>query len=105
MQLSRFEHLYLRFLSSDVSFEFIAINLITSVTCVINKSVDLLSELHTIAHQGNKVKMVHATRRGDIKMPRKNLGIFGNIAGGRHQVEFYASSTFKGGIEDRIWVP
>ena len=34
MQLSLFERLYLRFQSSDVSFEFIAINVITSLTYV-----------------------------------------------------------------------
>ena len=62
MQLSSFEHLYLRFQSSDVSFEIIAINVITSLTYVTHESVDLLSVLNTIPCRENKIGKVHATQ-------------------------------------------
>ena len=62
MQLSSFEHLYLRFQSSDASFEIIAINVITSLTYVTHESADLLSVLNTIPRQANKIEKVHATQ-------------------------------------------
>ena len=62
MQLSRFEHLYLRFSSSDVSFKIIGINLITSKysTNDILLHASSLYLVDTIGRHSKKLEKVHA---------------------------------------------
>ena len=62
MQLSMFEHLDLSFSSSEVSFEIIGINLITSLVCLLNKKVDLCTVCDTFVRQTQNTLKVHVIR-------------------------------------------
>ena len=56
MQLSLFERLYLRFQSSDVSFEIIALNVITPLTHLPFDKALLSTMFYRIVRQAIKIK-------------------------------------------------
>ena len=58
MQLSRFDHLYLRFSSSEVSVEIIGINLITSLTFLLDKKAVIGTVFGTFLRQKRNASKV-----------------------------------------------